>query len=174
MSEQRLGDRDQVCRGGAHREAPRWRSCRSIAGKKAGGGRKHQAAKSVKHQTIDLQKTTQSWNTRSKKLCLADGGLWDQLMNLSPSKFANLRRHFLPLIESLQEMSDIIGDQIALANKVLEAFQDDADTVDADAPVEVVETIDAEREDEAETTAQRAAAAAASAARRRRSENITR
>lgn len=139
-----------------------------IRGKKSKGGRKHQAPKGIKNQLHDLLQHLQRFIGRSQTLWLGDENIYDELVNTSPSKRdAVVMSHFRDIVEKLTEMSDVLGDHIAMANRAMEAMEPAED----DAEDESEET-DSEEDSETSASARRAAAAAAAA--RRNSRNITR
>lgn len=133
-----------------------------IRGKKTGGGRKHQAPKSLKNQLHDLLNHMRRFVSRSESIWLADGGVYDQFMNTAPDKRAGVpQSHFDDIAEMVTKLSDVVGEHIGLVNKVLESQQ------------EAGESDDQEEEDSSEiAVSARRAAAAAAASRRKR--NITR
>jgi hypothetical protein len=139
-----------------------------IRGKKPGGGRKHQAPKGIKNQLYDLLQHLRRLVGRSESLWLGDENIYDDYMNTSPTKRAGVpEEHFQELGELLTKVSDVIGDHIAMYNKVAEALEDSGEQDE-----EVTEDEDTEdSESEIESAARRAASAAAAA---RRKSNITR
>lgn len=135
-----------------------------IRGKKPGGGRKHQAPKSLKNQLHDLLQHIRRFVSRSESLWLGEENVYDDFMNASPSKRDGVaQEHFDEIVEMLTKLSDVVGDHIGMANKVMEALQKS----------ERVEEEEEEEEasDDMVADARRAAAAAAA---RRRTNNITR
>jgi hypothetical protein len=161
-----------------------------IRGKKSSGGRKHEAPKGLKNQLQDLLHHIQRFIARSETLWLgedAETSIYDQFMNTAPGKRAGTpTQHFEKIVETLTRLSDVVGDHIAMANKVLEATQtneDDEDEdededdpadddVDAEDDEDDEEPDDADESDDLVADARRAAAAAAAA--RRKQNNITR
>lgn len=133
-----------------------------IRGKKSGGGRKHEAPKGLKNKLHDLLQHLRRFTARSETLWLADEGLYDQFMNTPPAKREGApQAYFDEIAELLTKVSDVVGDHIAMVNKVLEAQQDAAESDD-------------QEEEESSDMAANARRAAAAAAASRRKGNITR
>lgn len=140
-----------------------------IRGKKSKGGRKHQSPKGIKNQLHDLLQHLQRFVGRSQTLWLGDENIYDELVNTSPSKRDSVvMSHFRDIVEKLTEMSDVIGDHIAMANRAMEAIEPSEESTDEN------EAEESDGEEESDTTASARRAAAAAAAARRSSRNITR
>ena len=85
-------------------------------------------------------------------------------MNLSAAKREGVvQEHFDEIVEMLTKLSDVVGDHIGMANKVMEAR-------------EKTESVEEDEEEEAsdDMVADARRAAAAAAASRRKKNNITR
>lgn len=139
-----------------------------LRGKRPGGGRKHQAPKGLKQQVHDLLQYQRKFIGRSESLWLNedDETLYDALINSSPSKRdETVLGYFQEVVENFTKLSDLVGDHIAMCNRVLEHLQSES----ADDEQE-----DSEETEENASSAARSAAAAAAAAGRRRTRNITR
>jgi hypothetical protein len=138
-----------------------------IRGKKPGGGRKHQAPKGIKNQLYDLLQHLRRLVNRSETLWLGDENIYDDYMNAAPNKRDGVpHEYFTELGDLLVKASDVIGDHIALYNKVAEALDD------TEASTESEDTEDTESADSDLAADARRAAAAAAATRRK--SNITR
>lgn len=132
-----------------------------IRGKKPGGGRKHQAPKSLKGQLHDLLQHIRRFIARSDALWLGEENIYDEFMNASPSVREGVaQEHFDEIVEMLTKLSDVVGDHIGMANKVMESQQSGESTDEEEVSDDMV--ADARR------------AAAAAAASRRKKNNITR
>lgn len=142
-----------------------------IRGKQPGGGRKHQAPKSLKNQLHDLLQHIRRFISRSEALWLGEENVYDEFMNTSVSKREGVpQQHFDEISELLIKLSDVVGDHVGMANKVMAALQPkEEEAVEEDEEVEVEE----EAADSDMAAAARRAAAAAAASRRKRN-NITR
>lgn len=136
-----------------------------LRGKRPGGGRKHQSPKGLKQQVHDLLQYQRKFIGRSEALWLNedDETLYDALMNSPPGKRdETVLGYFQEVVENFTRLSDLVGDHIAMCNKVLEHFQEEQDE-DSETEAE---------SDEISQAAKSAAAAAASAGRRKK--NMTR
>lgn len=134
-----------------------------IRGKKPGGGRKHQAPKSLKNQLHDLLQHIRRFIARSESLWLGDDNVYDAFMNTSAAQREGVpQAHFDEIVELLTKLSDVVGDHVGMANKVMQAQQDGESTEEED---------EEEASDDLVADARRAAAAAAAS---RRKKNITR
>jgi hypothetical protein len=142
-------------------------------GKTSKGGRKHQAPKGIKNQLHDLLSHLQRFIGRSQTLWLGDENIYDELVNTSPSKRDDVvMSHFRDIVEKLTELSDVVGDHIAMANRAMESLEPtEEDEADSE---ETEETEETDTEEDSDTSASARRAAAAAAAARRKSRNITR
>lgn len=132
-----------------------------VRGKKPGGGRKHQAPKGIKNQLHDLLQNIRRFIGRSESLWLGEENIYDDFMNISPSKRDGVaQEHWEELQEQLYKMHELVEQHIEMYKKAVEAL----DTEPASA--------EDEEDDSAVTAAARRAAAAAAASRRKG--NITR
>lgn len=139
-----------------------------LRGKRPGGGRKHQAPKGLKQQVHDLLQYQRKFIGRSESLWLNedDDTLYDALINAAPSKRdETVLGYFQEVVENFTRLSDIVGDHIAMCNKVLEHLQVENEGEEQETNEEAEEDVSA---------AAKSAAAAAAAAGRRRSKKITR
>lgn len=128
-----------------------------LRGKRPGGGRKHQAPKGLKQQVHDLLQYQRKFIGRSEALWLNEDEdtLYDALINSSPSKRdETVLGYFQEVVENFTRLSDIVGDHIAMCNRVLERLQADEQSEEGES-------------DESVSQAARSAAAAAAAAGRR-------
>lgn len=142
-----------------------------LRGKKSKGGRKHQAPKGIKNQLHDLLAHLQRFIGRSQTLWLGDENIYDELVNTSPSKRDDVvMSHFRDIVAKLTELSDVVGEHIAMANRAMEAMEPE----EAEDEEDTEETEDTDADDDSETTASARRAAAAAANARRKSRNITR
>jgi len=131
-----------------------------LRGKRPGGGRKHQAPKGLKQQVHDLLQYQRKFIGRSEALWLNEDEdtLYDAIMNASPTKRdETVLGYFQEVVENFTRLSDIVGDHIAMCNKVLEHLQSEQDG----------EEVDEEEADEDISQAAKSAAAAAAAAGRK-------
>jgi hypothetical protein len=136
-----------------------------IRGKKPGGGRKHQSPKSLKNQLHDLLQHIRRFISRSEALWLGEENVYDEFMNTSSSKREGApQQHFDEIVEMLTKLSDVVGDHVGMANKVMEALQ----------PAEETEEAEEEESSDSDMAADARRAAAAAAASRRKRNNITR
>lgn len=129
-----------------------------LRGKRPGGGRKHQAPKGLKQQVHDLLQYQRKFIGRSEALWLNEDAetLYDALINSPPSKRdETVLGYFQEVVENFTRLSDIVGDHIAMCNKVLENFESEQDEETSD-----------EETDEGVSQAAKSAAAAAAAGRR--------
>lgn len=131
-----------------------------MRGKRPGGGRKHQSPKGLKQQVKDLMDYQRKFIGRSEALWLNEDAetLYDALINAPPGKRdETVLGYFQEVVENFTRLSDIVGDHIAMCNKVLEHFQ---------AEQEEGETDEEEADEDMSQAAKSAAAAAAAAGRR--------
>lgn len=128
-----------------------------LRGKRPGGGRKHQSPKGLKQQIKDLLDYQRKFIGRSEALWLNEDAdtLYDAIINASPAqRDETVLGYFQEIVENFTRLSDIVGDHIAMCNKVLENLQDEQEADEA--------------EEETSNAAKSAAAAAAAAGRRAR------
>jgi len=101
------------------------------------------ALKGLKQQVYDLLEHQRKFITRSEKLWIEDDGMYDDLMNASPSKLTDtIRGYMAEVSENFEKLRHIIDVHRNYCEQVLIRLQN----IDTDAAAETADTADKDEE----------------------------